>query len=66
MYLVFIAHTLTLARPATAATPRVLNMSDPMIVLTPISESVIKVLIKFVKNSGIVVAVAINVAAATS
>ena len=58
--------TLILARPATAATPNVFTISDPMMVPTPMSESVTNVLITFVKNSGAVVAVAINVAAATS
>ena len=52
--------------PATAATPRVLNSIDPRIVPSPISESVTKVLIRFVKNSGVVVAIAMKVAAATS
>lgn len=52
--------------PAIAATPRVLNISDPMIVPTPMSLFVISVLIVLVKNSGIVVADAMNVAAATS
>lgn len=49
-----------------AATPNVLNISEPIIVPKPISESVMSVLIVFVKNSGIEVAVAIKVAAATS
>lgn len=51
---------------ATAATPSVLNISDPIIVPIPRSESVINVLMTFVNSSGVVVAVAINVAAATS
>lgn len=54
------------AKDATAATPNVLNINEPIIVPRPMSDSVIKVLITFVKNSGVVVAVAINVAAATS
>lgn len=51
------------ARPAT---PSVLNIREPIIVPKPISDSSIKVLIVFVKNSGIDVAVAMKVAAATS
>lgn len=58
--------TFRLARDATAATPSVLNINEPIIVPKPISDSVMNVLITFVKNSGVVVAVAINVAAATS
>lgn len=54
------------ASDATAATPNVLNINDPMIVPKPMSDSVTNVLITFVKNSGVVVAVAMNVAAATS
>lgn len=50
----------------TAAVPSVLNISDPRIVPIPIFDFAIKVLITFVKSSGIVVAVAIKVAAATS
>lgn len=55
-----------MANAATLATPNVLNISEPMIVPSPISEFVNNVLIVFVKNSGIDVAVAIKVAAATS
>lgn len=58
--------TLCVASDATAATPSVLNMREPIIVPRPMSDSVINVLITFVKNSGVVVAVAINVAAAKS
>lgn len=58
--------TFLVARDATAATPSVLNISDPIIVPKPISDSVINVLITLVKNSGVVVAVAMNVAAARS
>lgn len=47
------------------ATPSVLNIKDPIIVPTPISESMMNVLITLVKNSGVVVAVAMKVAAAT-
>lgn len=54
------------ARAAHAAVPSVLNNILPIIAPIPISESVTKVLIVFVKNSGMVVAVAMNVAAATS
>ena len=61
-----IKFTSVVTRPATAATPRVLNRRDPIMVPTPTSESVINVLTLFVKNSGVVVAVAIKVAAATS
>lgn len=52
--------------PAIAATPSVLNIREPIIVPTPISLWVMRVLIVLVKNSGIVVAEAMNVAAATS
>lgn len=58
--------TLRVAIEATAATPNVLNINEPMMVPRPMSDSVINVLITFVKNSGVVVAVAINVAAAKS
>lgn len=58
--------TAFVAKPASPATPRVLNSSEPMTVPKPMSESAIKVLIVLVKNSGIVEAIAINVAAATS
>ena len=51
---------------AQAATPNVLNNIEPIIVPKPMSDSAINVEIVFVKNSGIVVAVAIKVAAATS
>lgn len=50
---------------ASAATPNVLNNNDPIIVPSPMSDSV-NVLITLVKNSGVVVAVAIKVAAARS
>lgn len=56
----------TEARLAHAATPSVLNSIDPIMVPRPISESATKVLIIFVKNSGVVDASDINVAAATS
>ena len=55
-----------MAKAAKLATPNVLNISEPIIVPKPISECVNNVLIVLVKNSGIEVAVAINVAAATS
>lgn len=58
--------TLFVSKPTRAATPKVLNNMDPMIVPRPISESTTNVLIVLVKNSGIEVAVAIKVAAATS
>lgn len=45
------------AIPANAATPSVLNIKDPIIVPTPMSESMMNVLIQLVKNSGVVVAV---------
>lgn len=54
------------ANDATAATPNVLNINEPITVPKPISDLVINVLITFVKSSGVVVATAINVAAATS
>lgn len=47
-------------------TPSMLNISDPITVPTPISESVTKVLIKFVNSSGVAVAVAMKIAAPTS
>jgi len=55
-----------MASAANPATPSVLNISEPMIVPRPISDSKISVLIVFVKNSGMEVAVAMKVAAATS
>lgn len=58
--------TLFMAKAARPATPSVLNISEPMMVPKPMSDSSISVDIVFVKNSGIDVAVAINVAAATS
>ena len=58
--------TLGAANAANAPTPKVLNNIEPIIVPRPISESATKVLITLVKNSGVEVAVAINVAAATS
>lgn len=58
--------TLADARAAHPETPSVLNNMLPIIAPIPRSESVTKVLIVLVKNSGMVVAVAINVAAATS
>lgn len=58
--------TFTEAKPAIAATPNVLNNVEPIIVPTPISDSVINVAIVLVNSSGTVVAVAINVAAAIS
>lgn len=54
------------ASPARAATPSVLNANEPIIVPNPRSDCVINVLMVFVKNSGVVVAVAMKVAAATS
>lgn len=54
------------AIPAQAATPRVLKNSVPMTAPSPISDSVMKVLIMFVKNSGMAPETAIKVAAATS
>lgn len=53
------------ANDATAATPNVLNNNEPIIVPSPMSDSE-NVLITFVKNSGVVVATAIIVAAARS
>lgn len=55
-----------LAKPPTAATPSVLNIMEPRMVPTPMSDSVTKVLMRFVKSSGVVVATDMNVAAATS
>lgn len=49
--------TETDAMPATAATPSVLNIKDPITVPSPMSESITNVLIILVKNSGVVVAV---------
>lgn len=48
---------------ASAATPSVLNINEPITVPSPRSDS-LNVLMTFVKNSGAVVATAINVAAA--
>lgn len=57
---------LAAANEATAATPSVLNINEPMIAPRPISDSAMNVLMTLVKNSGVVVAIAMNVAAATS
>lgn len=54
------------AMPANAATPSTLNMSEPNIPPSPTSESMTNDEIMFVKNSGAMVANAMNVAAATS
>lgn len=55
------------AKLAQAATPRVLNNMEPIIVPRPISvELATKVLIMFVNSSGVVDATDIKVAAATS
>lgn len=55
------------AKLAHAATPRVLKSIDPIIVPRPISvEFATKVLIMFVKSSGVVEATDMKVAAATS
>lgn len=54
------------ASPAQAATPSVLNSIEPMMVPSPISDSVRNVLIVLVKNSGVAPANAMNVQAATS
>lgn len=56
----------TEARPPTAATPSVLKSMEPRMVPSPMSESVTKVLIRLVNNSGVVVAMDMKVAAATS
>lgn len=53
-------------KPIIAATTIILNISDPTTFPIPISDSAKNVLMVLAKNSGIVVAVAINVAAATS
>lgn len=57
---------LTVAKAPTAATPRVLNSIEPRIAPTPMSELVTNVLMTFVKSSGVVVAIDMKVAAATS
>lgn len=57
---------LIVAIPAQAATPSVLKNKVPTTAPSPIPESVIKVLIMFVKNSGTAPDTAIKVAAATS
>lgn len=44
------------ASDATAATPNVLNINEPIIVPRPISDFVMNVPITFVKNSGVDVA----------
>lgn len=56
---------LTDAKAPTAATPNVLKSIEPRIVPRPISDLVTNVLIKFVNSSGVVVAIDMNVAAAT-
>jgi hypothetical protein len=63
----YATHSLTedVANPATAATPKVLNSIEPIMVPRPMFESAMKVLMVLVKNSGVVVARLINVAAAT-
>lgn len=53
-------------RDESDVTPSMLNISDPITVPTPISESVTKVLIKLVNSSGVAVAVAMKIAAPTS
>lgn len=58
--------TAFVAKPASPATPSVLNSREPITVPKPMSESAMKVLIVLVKNSGIVEAIAMKVAAATS
>lgn len=54
------------ARLPIAATPRALKMEEPTIVPRPKSERVMNVPMRFVKSSGVDVAIAIKVAAATS
>lgn len=62
----YLKYTFGADNAANATTPSVLNIRDPIIVPNPISDSAMKTLIMFVKSSGMLVAVAINVAAATS
>lgn len=54
------------AMPANAPTPKTLNIIEPKMPPSPTSESTTNDEIMFVKNSGAIVAKAINVAAATS
>ncbi len=54
------------AKLATAETPNMLNINEPMTAPMPMSESAKKVLIKLVNSSGVQVAVDINTAAPTS
>lgn len=61
-----IGHTPTAAKPPQAATPKVLKTPDPTTAPIPRSDSVRKVPITFTKSSGVHVAIAMNVAAATS
>lgn len=65
-FVVYEKCTCVAANPAMPATPRVLHIWLPTIVPIPRSDSVIKVPITFIDISGIDVAEAINVAAATS
>jgi hypothetical protein len=64
--LVTIGITLVAARPRHAATPSILNTAEPTIVPTPMSDSVMNVPTILIKNSGDDVAIAMNVAPATS
>lgn len=61
-----IPSTFLVAKLATDATPKIFHISEPITAPNPMSESAIKVLIKFVNNSGIAVADAIKTAAPTS
>lgn len=58
--------TLEAARPRHAATPSILNTAEPTIVPTPRSDSVMNVPMTLIKSSGDDVAIAMNVAPATS
>lgn len=58
--------TFLVARLATDATPKIFHINEPITAPSPMSESAIKVLIKFVNSSGIAVADAMNTAAPTS
>lgn len=58
--------TALISNADSAVTPKILNINEPMIVPTPISESVTNVLITLVNSSGIAVAVAMKTAAPTS
>jgi hypothetical protein len=58
--------TFDAARPKHVATPSVLFIAEPTIVPTPRSDSVMNVAMILIQSSGVDVAIAMNVAPATS